>query len=212
MFFKKRKQEDEPAALLVKTSSTITKGSKFEGNITTSDCVEINGEFIGNINCKKEVFVKEFGQILGEIKADKVINEGKIEGKIISHTFQSGKKSFTKNNIEAKDVTIDGMFDGVIKCETLHIGESGDVKKIVQAKSIEISGKIDGDIACESLATTMHANVKGKLFVNKLLNNGGTIDGFIGKYQEILKQKVEIPKESKKIKIVEEKKLFPKSA
>ncbi len=212
MFFKKRNPKSEPAAQLVKTSSTITKSSKFEGNITTSDCVEINGEFIGNINCEKEVLVKEFGQILGDIKADKVINEGKIEGNITCHTFQSGKKSFTKDNIEAKDVTIEGVFDGVIKCEALHINESGDVKKVVQAKSIEISGKIDGDIACESLSTTMHANVKGKLFVNKLLNNGGTIDGFIGKYQEILKEKIETPKESKNIKIVEEKKLFPKSA
>ncbi len=213
MFFKNKKQDNVPEATPVRVSSFLTRSSKFEGNITTNDNVEIGGEFIGNIDCKKEVILSEFGSILGDIKAEKVSSNGKIAGKVVCSSFEGDQKSFTKDKIEAKNISMTGIFEGVIECEKLSIKESGNIKATVQSKSIDISGKIEGDIACETLSTTMHANVKGKLFVNKLLNNGGTIDGFIGKYQEILIDEKEIIKEdskiSKNVKTVKEKELLP---
>jgi len=213
MFFKNKKQNNIPEATPVRVSSFLTRNSKFEGNITTGDNVEIGGEFIGNIDCKREIIIGEFGSILGDIKAEKITSNGKIVGKVICDSFEGDDKSFTKDKIEAKSVSMTGIFEGVIECETLCIKESGNVKATVQAKNIEISGKIEGDIACETLSTTMHANVKGKLFVNQLLNNGGTIDGFIGKYQEILTNEIEIEKEGSKIsnnvEAVKEKELLP---
>lgn len=194
MFFKNQKKENTPAATPARVSSFLTKESKFEGTITTNDNVEINGEFIGNIDSSKEVIIQEFGSVTGAIKAQSVVTEGKITGKVICDTFKGDKKSFTKDNIEAISVTIMGVFEGVIKCDELNIQESGSVSKIVQAKIVEISGKIEGDIACETLSTTMHAKVKGRLFVNKLLNNGGSIDGNIEKYQDILTPIEEKPK------------------
>jgi cytoskeletal protein CcmA (bactofilin family) len=136
--------------------------------------------------------------VTGNIKADRVVSEGKINGTIICNTFKGDKKSFTKDKIEAKSVTIMGVFEGVIKCNDLNIQESGNVKNKVQAKTVEISGKVEGDIACETLSTTMHAKVIGKLFVNQLQNNGGSIDGFIGKYQDILNENLQEIKEETK--------------
>ena len=186
MFFKSKSKDIKPEATPAKLSSFLTKESKFEGNITTDDSVEINGEFIGNIESEKEVVINEFGSVIGSIKADRVVTNGKISGKIICNTFKGDKKSFSSEYIEATSVTIMGHFDGTIKTEELFVQEDGFVKNKIQATSIEISGKVEGDIACQTLSTTMHAKVKGKLFVNKLLNNGGSIDGSIGEYKDIL--------------------------
>jgi cytoskeletal protein CcmA (bactofilin family) len=202
MFFKKQQKETTPAASLVKISSYVTRDSIFKGDISTNDCVEISGEFIGNIDCKKDLIINEFGSILGTVKANKVFNKGKIKGKVSCEVFEGDKKSLTTDNIEARDVTVSGIFEGVIRCETLNVKDGGHVKNstnnpnVVQAKNIDVAGKIDGDIACEILSTSMEANIKGKLFVNQLLNNGGTIDGFIGKFQKILEEKVEETKET----------------
>lgn len=204
MFFKNRDKEIKPTATPAKVSSFITRSSKFEGTITTDDNLEINGDFIGNIKCEKEVIISEFGSVTGTIRADRVVSEGKISGKVTCNTFKGDKKSFTKEHIEAISVTIMGEFDGVIKCDELNVQESGVVKKTIQAKSVEVSGKIEGDIACETLSTTMHAKVKGKLFVNKLQNNGGTIDGSIGEYKDILNEKVEAVKKEKQTKNTKE--------
>lgn len=195
MFFNNRDKDTKPAATPAKISSLITRDSKFEGNITTGDSVEINGDFIGDIDSEKEIIINEHGSVTGTIKADRVVTEGKITGKVICNTFKGDKKSLTKDSIEAISVTIMGEFDGVIKCDELNVQESGVVRKTVQAKSVEVAGKIEGDIACETLSTTMHAKIKGKLFVNKLQNNGGTIDGSIGEYKDILNKNIE---ESKK--------------
>jgi len=202
MFFKKEQKKTTPEASLVKISSFLTRDSKFKGDIETNDSVEISGEFIGNIECKKDLIINEFGSVTGIVKANKIVNEGKIKGKIICEIFEGGKKSLTTDNIEAKDITISGVFEGVIKCNDLNVKDSGYVKNskdnpnVVQAKNIEVAGKIDGDIACEVLSTSMEANIKGKLFVNQLLNNGGSIDGFIGKFQEILKEEVKETKDT----------------
>ena len=204
MFFKNRDTEIKPAATPAKISSFITRDSKFEGDITTNDSIEISGDFIGNIDSKKEVIINELGSVTGTIKADRVVTEGKISGKVTCNTFKGDKKSFTKEYIEAISVTIMGTFEGIIKCDELNVQESGIVKKSIQAKSIEVSGKIEGDIACETLSTTMHAKVKGKLFVNKLQNNGGTIDGTIGEYKDILNEKVETVKKEKQTKDIKE--------
>jgi len=200
MFFKKQQKEITPAASLVKISSFLTRDSMFKGDIVTNDSVEISGEFIGDIDCKKDLIINEFGSIIGSIKADKVLNKGKIKGKVFCETFNGDKKSLTTDNIKAKNVHISGIFEGIIICDTLTVKDDGYVKSkinnqnVVQAKNINVAGKIDGDIACEILSTSMQANIKGKLFVNQLLNNGGTIDGFIGKFQEILKDEVEVKK------------------
>lgn len=205
MFFKKQKKDNIPTATPARISSFITKKSKFEGNITTNDNIEIGGDFIGNIDCEREVIITEFGTVTGNIKADSIINNGKITGDVICNTFKGDKKSFTKEKIKAINISILGVFEGVIECDTLNILEGGFIKKTIQAKNIETAGKIEGDIACETLSTTMHAKIKGKLFVNKLLNNGGTIDGYIGKYQNILTQNLEIAQQNKKIETTENK-------
>jgi len=202
MFFKKEQKETTPAASLAKISSFLTRDSMFKGDIVTNDSIEISGEFIGNIECKKDLIINEFGSVVGNVKAAKVVNDGKIKGKVFCEVFEGTKKSFTTDNIEAKDVMISGIFEGVIKCTNLNVQDGGYVKSsknnpnVVQAKNIDVAGKIDGDIACEILSTTMPANIKGKLFVNQLLNNGGTIDGFIGKFQEILKEEVQETKDA----------------
>jgi cytoskeletal protein CcmA (bactofilin family) len=200
MFFKNSNKNSEPAASPVRVSSFITKNSTFKGKITTEDNVEISGIFLGDIETSKEVIIHEHGMVTGNIKADRVVSEGKINGSIVCNTFKGDTKSLTKDKIEAISVSIMGIFEGVIKCEELNVQESGCVKNRVQAKTVEISGKVDGSIACESLSTTMHAKVTGKLFVNQLQNNGGSIDGFIGKYQDILTENLEAIKEENKSK------------
>ena len=202
MFFKKQQKETSPAASLAKISSFLTRDSMFKGDIVTNDSIEISGEFIGNIDCKKDLIINEFGSVLGNVKANKIVNEGKIKGKVFCEVFEGTKKSLTTDNIEARDVTVSGVFEGVIRCTTLDVKDGGHVKNsknnpnVVQAKNIDVAGKIDGDIACEILSTSMQANIKGKLFVNQLLNNGGTIDGFIGKFQEIIKEEVKETKDT----------------
>jgi cytoskeletal protein CcmA (bactofilin family) len=202
MFFKKQQMETTPTASLAKVSSFVTRDSTFKGDIVTNDCVEISGEFIGSIECKKDLIINEFGSVTGDVKASRVITEGKIDGKVLCEEFQGEVKSFTTDYIEAKDVTISGVFEGVIRCEKLNVTDGGvaknrdKVQSLVQAKDIEVAGKIEGDIACETLSTSKEANIKGKLFVNQLLNNGGTIDGFIGKFQEILEEEIEVEQDS----------------
>ncbi len=195
MFFKSQKQLKEPEAIPPKISSFLTKNSEFKGDITTDDNIEINGKFIGNIICKKELKVSEFGSIVGEIKANRVINSGKIDGDIECDLFIGDRTSSTKYKLKSNSVEISGKFDGTLECTTLFIDQSGDIKKTIQAQDIKVDGKVNGDIACKKLSTTTHADIKGKLFVNQLINQGGSIDGFIEKFQNIIVQEEHLSKD-----------------
>jgi cytoskeletal protein CcmA (bactofilin family) len=73
---KKLKEQIGPAV------SVIAPGTEIHGTVKGQDTLRISGYLKGNINCKRMVWLDRGGRVDGDIVADRVINEGEINGNI----------------------------------------------------------------------------------------------------------------------------------
>ncbi len=117
---KQRTTDREP-----KLTTHITKGSRTEGNIKTSDNVRIDGEFIGNLEITGKLVTGEGSYIRGNVSAIDIIIGGKIEGDITgvwSTTIQTS--GVLKGDLTTEELIIESgaTFDG--SCSMV----SGEVK------------------------------------------------------------------------------------
>lgn len=98
-----------------------------------------------------------------------MIGEGvKIEGKIDS----------------AVDVHVYGTIIGEINAQDLFVGETGNVNGIVIADNIEVRGELQQNIETrQTLVVKSSGRVSGNIsYLSLEIENGGTIDGKIDKY------------------------------
>ncbi len=172
----------------VNTATIITNGTKIKGDIEGDDTVHIEGEIYGDVKVNNTVVVGKTGLIQGNIKANKIISSGKIEGDIKCEDLEVMHSSYIKQNIRAKKVLIHGTIHGEVVCDSLVVEEGGFVKDKTQSKYTVISGQIEGIIACSTLTVKSTGFVKGEMKVNNISNDGGKIEGSISQFKEIIKQ------------------------
>ena len=69
-----------------KTDTTaIFEGLSVKGNVKGSHNLFLNGEFEGTIDLTALLFVGKTGILKGEVKAQYIIIEGEVEGKVMAH-------------------------------------------------------------------------------------------------------------------------------
>ncbi|MDY6791481.1 MAG: polymer-forming cytoskeletal protein [Thermodesulfobacteriota bacterium] len=64
--------------------TVIASDTRFTGNIKGEDTLRISGDFKGDIDCKRMVWIEKTGRIEGTVRARRVIIEGEINGCIKS--------------------------------------------------------------------------------------------------------------------------------
>lgn len=102
-----------------KTGTTaIFDGISVTGNIKGSHNLFLNGQFEGTIDLTALLLVGKTGKLKGKVKAEYVIIEGEVEGKVIAHEkveLRDGGKY--KGEILAPSVMIsdNSFFDGIVQ-------------------------------------------------------------------------------------------------
>ena len=102
-----------------KTGTTaIFDGISVTGNIKGSHNLYLNGQFEGTIDLTALLLVGKTGRLKGKVKAEYVIIEGEVEGKVIAHEkveLRAGGKY--KGEILAPSVMIsdNSFFDGIVQ-------------------------------------------------------------------------------------------------
>lgn len=108
-------RKNKPSAADAKVSTLIGKGTVFDGNLTSSDSIRIDGTVNGNCSCEATFVVGETGTVIGDITADNVVIAGQIKGDVVARGslefMPTGKLS---GNIMANTLVIDegAYFDG----------------------------------------------------------------------------------------------------
>jgi len=101
-----------------KTETTaIFDGITVVGNAKGSHNLYLNGQFEGTIDLTALLLVGKTGKLKGKVKADYVIIEGEVEGKVVAHEkveLRDGAKY--KGEILAPSVKIsdNSFFDGIV--------------------------------------------------------------------------------------------------
>ncbi len=99
-------------------TTAIFDGISVTGNIKGSHNLFLNGEFEGTIDLTALLLVGKTGKLKGKVKAEYVIIEGEVEGKVIAHEkveLRDGGRY--KGEILAPSVMIsdNSFFDGVVQ-------------------------------------------------------------------------------------------------
>lgn len=178
----------------VNTATIITKGTSIKGNITGNDTIHVDGDIEGSIKVDNIIIVGKSGMVQGDIEANKVISSGHISGDIKCQDLEVMSASTVRGGIHSKKITVKGKIDGEILCDTLVIESEGKVENRVQAKNVTVAGSLNGEVACELLSTKSTGFVKGSMHVNNISNEGGTVEGSIGQYKEIITQDQKVGK------------------
>ena len=84
--FGSRKKEEKNTSTQISTSTNglnaLVKGTKMEGNVNADNDFRVDGEIIGNLNCKGKVIIGTTGKLVGEIRCENAIIEGDFQGKL----------------------------------------------------------------------------------------------------------------------------------
>jgi len=176
----------------VSSATIITKGSKIEGNLSGSDSVHVDGSVEGDIVVNNIVVIGKSGNVSGNIKAQKVICSGVVDGFIECEDIEIMQGSLVGYKIVSKVIIINSEFKGEIVCQKILIDESGIVSNKIQAREVIIKGEFSGDVSCETLTTKPTGRIKGNMFVNNILNEGGKVEGAIGQYKDLFAKEPEL--------------------
>ena len=112
---RKNKNESYAEDTKTKIGTVIGEGTVFDGDLTASEGVRIDGVINGNCTCEKKLILSAEGQVRGNISAQSVIISGKVDGDIIAsgklELLSTGKLA---GNITAGSLVIDegACFDG----------------------------------------------------------------------------------------------------
>jgi cytoskeletal protein CcmA (bactofilin family) len=174
----------------VSSATIITNGSKVTGDIRTNDTLHIDGEVEGNIIVNNMVVVGKGGVVKGDIKAQKVICSGKIEGAIECESIEIMQNAEVSHSVVSNIFIIGGKYRGEILAKNVLIDTFGSVENKIQAKEIVVKGVFAGDLACEILTTKPSGKINGNMFVKNIKNEGGLVEGAIGQYKDIFTPEV----------------------
>lgn len=100
-----------------KISTIIGPGAVFDGNLTSTETVRIDGTINGNCNCQQKLVVGPEGTVKGNITSQSLMVSGKIDGDVVVHgKLELLSTGNIHGNITTKALIVDegGCFDG--KC------------------------------------------------------------------------------------------------
>lgn len=98
-----------------KIGTVIGGGTVFDGDLSSSEAVRIDGVINGNCTCEKKLILSAEGQVKGNISAQSVIISGKVDGDIVvSGKLELLSTGKIAGNITAASLVIDegACFDG----------------------------------------------------------------------------------------------------
>ena len=168
------------------TATIITQGTYSVGNIIGNDSIHIEGEVRGDVKVNNVVIVTKSGSITGNVQAKQLISSGKIQGKMICDTVELLEHSKTEGDIKSNKILVKGLYVGNVLSGGVFIHEHAKFQASVEAKSVVAGGKIEGMIVCKELKILPTGYIRGKTFADRILNQGGHVEGFIGKYSELV--------------------------
>jgi cytoskeletal protein CcmA (bactofilin family) len=64
------------------SNNSIVAGTKIEGTVTASSDIRIDGELVGDLDCKGRLVVGPEGKIKGTVMCQNAVIEGVFEGKL----------------------------------------------------------------------------------------------------------------------------------
>ncbi len=184
MLFKKNSQ---PKENYFKAATIITKGTHCIGSVIGDDSIHIEGEVCGDVKVNNVVIIAKSGVVRGNIKAKQVISSGEIRGKLVCDILELLEQSKTHSAIKANKILIKGAMEGDILCGGLFIDEKAAITGSVQAKTVVAGGHMEGTIVCKELKITQTGVIRGKTFADRIINQGGHVEGFIGRYAELVR-------------------------
>jgi len=188
----------------VSSAAIITQGTKVTGDIESNDTLHVDGEVNGNIIVNNIVVVGKNGIVNGNVKAQKVICSGKIDGFIECESIEILQSAEVSYKLVSHIVIIDGRYEGVITAKNVLVDTHGLAENKIQAKEIVVKGAYIGDLACELLTTKPSGKIKGNMFVKNIKNEGGLVEGSIGQYKDIFSPEVkELENKSDNVEDVE---------
>lgn len=120
-------------------TTSVSLNTYFEGEITSSDNVEVFGKVKGSIT--SGAVVKIYGTVIGNIKCVTLIANGaEVDGDIrCDDSVVIGKATVIKGNIDAISASINGKLTGnLISSESASINESAVVLGEIKTCTIEI--------------------------------------------------------------------------
>ncbi len=181
--FKKEKSEKKK---YFSSATIITQGTTSIGNFIGNDSIHIDGHVKGDVKVNNVVIVGTSGTVDGDIKAQQVISSGNIEGDIICDSLELLETSKSQSQIKANKVLAKGTIIGDIACSGLFVSENAMVESNIQAKNITSGGTIVGKLACKVLKIESTSCIKGSMFADRIINEGGHVEGYIGQYSDAL--------------------------
>ncbi len=191
VFGLKESQEEEHKSDPTHTM-IIAQGLYISGRIIGNDSIHVDGHLQGEIKVNNIVLIGKSGEVHGNIKAQKVIINGKFNGDITADSVEILEFGHVEGRIQTNKILIKGYYRGDIAGGGLFVDTNGEVYSNAQIKKIVAAGLLDGNFACKELRTLPTAVLRGRMFADMIQNEGGRIEGFIGKYSDIAKTNPEM--------------------
>ncbi|MEA1917317.1 MAG: polymer-forming cytoskeletal protein [Campylobacterota bacterium] len=112
------------------TTTIITEGAVIKGDMTLTCNLYVDGKFEGTIDSQKEINVGKSGHIKGEIKVDRLIVKGFVEGNIEADRVEIKAQGHLLGSVISSELVIEskGVFEGDSKIKSNELP-----KKVQQA-------------------------------------------------------------------------------
>ena len=118
MFSKADQSEKRPATSVVSSNvpSLLSADLKITGDVATDGELQLDGSIVGDISCGT-LTVGNKAMITGEIRADKVMVYGKVEGRICASNVQLFQSAEVKGDIlhETMSIEAGAYLEGMCK-------------------------------------------------------------------------------------------------
>jgi cytoskeletal protein CcmA (bactofilin family) len=105
-----------------KSTTIITSGSSIKGEMNLECNLYVDGEFDGSIFSSKQITIGKNGKVKGEIKANHLIVQGYVDGKLSVEKVVIKEGGKISGTVESKEFIIEprGLFEGnsIIKKES----------------------------------------------------------------------------------------------
>ncbi len=181
--FKKNNTKDN----YFSAATIVTQGTNCIGGFIGDDSIHIDGHIEGDVKVNNVVIIGKTGSVTGNIKAQQIISSGTCKGNILCDSLELMESSITISQIKSNKILAKGKVKGNITCSGLFLSEHALVEANVQAKNVVAGGTMMGVVICKQLKIPPTGCIKGKMFADRILNQGGHVEGFIGKYSELVK-------------------------
>ena len=157
-----------------------------KGSIDGGGSLIIGGNFEGDINVEKTIFVEKDAKVNATIRANEVKISGNFEGNIYANLVEVTSNGTFKGTINSNKTFLGGNIDGIINSvASVVITESGKLNtKRCRSKMIKIVGSVNGKvIASELLEITNGGKVEGTIITKGIkTEQGGSVIGNIQTY------------------------------